>query len=47
MWGLFGAFIGVPITIAALTFCAQHRSTQWLADLLGAPDDPPAAAKSG
>ncbi len=24
MWGLFGAFIGVPITIAALTFCAQH-----------------------
>ena len=36
LWGLFGAFIGVPITIALLTFCAQHLSTRWLADLLGA-----------
>ena len=35
LWGLFGAVIGVPITIALLTFCAQHRSTRWLADLLG------------
>ena len=41
MWGLFGAFIGVPITIAALTFCSQHPSTKWVAELLGAPDDPP------
>ena len=24
LWGLFGAFIGVPITIVLLTFCAQH-----------------------
>jgi predicted PurR-regulated permease PerM len=47
MWGLFGAFIGVPITIAALTFCAQHRSTRWLADLLGAPDHLPAVEKPG
>jgi AI-2 transport protein TqsA len=38
LWGLFGAFIGVPITIAALTFCAQHPSTRWLAELLGGPD---------
>jgi len=38
LWGLFGAFIGVPITIALLTFCAQHRSSRWLADLLGAPN---------
>src|SRR5215475_3198342 len=37
LWGLFGAFIGVPIIIALLTFCAQHRSSRWLADLLGAP----------
>src|SRR5262249_19706672 len=29
LWGLFGAFIGVPITIALLTFCAQHHSTRW------------------
>jgi AI-2 transport protein TqsA len=41
MWGLFGAFIGVPITIAILTFCAQHPSTAWIADLLGDPDAPP------
>jgi predicted PurR-regulated permease PerM len=47
MWGLFGAFIGVPITIAALTFCAQHPSTRWLADLLGAPDGQPAVDKPG
>ena len=37
LWGLFGAFIGVPITIAVLTFCAQHPSSRWLAELLGAP----------
>jgi predicted PurR-regulated permease PerM len=43
MWGLAGAFIGVPITIAVLTFCAQHRSSQWVADLLGAPDESPDA----
>lgn len=37
LWGLFGAFIGVPISIAVLTFCAQHPSTKWLADLLAPP----------
>jgi AI-2 transport protein TqsA len=36
MWGLFGAFIGVPITIAIVALCAQHPSSQWLSDLLGA-----------
>lgn len=46
LWGLFGAFIGVPITIAILTFCAQHPSSSWIADLLGAPKDTPTAAKS-
>ena len=35
LWGLFGAFIGVPIVIAALTFCAQHPSSRWIANLLG------------
>ncbi len=39
LWGLFGAFIGVPITIAAVTFCAQSPSAEWLSHLLGAPDD--------
>jgi AI-2 transport protein TqsA len=37
LWGLFGAFIGVPITIAIVTFCAQHPSTRWVAQLLGGP----------
>jgi AI-2 transport protein TqsA len=39
LWGLFGTFIGVPITLALLTFCAEHPSTRWLADLLGGPAD--------
>jgi len=37
LWGLFGTFIGVPITIAILTFCGQHPSGRWMADLLGRP----------
>jgi len=37
LWGLFGTFIGVPIALAILGFCGQHRSSQWLADLLGGP----------
>lgn len=37
LWGLFGTFIGVPITLAILTFCGQHPSTRWLADLFGGP----------
>jgi AI-2 transport protein TqsA len=37
LWGVFGSFIGVPITLAVLTFCGQHRSSRWLADLLGGP----------
>lgn len=37
LWGLFGAFIGVPITIAILTYCAQSSSTVWIAGLLGSP----------
>ncbi len=37
MWGIAGAFIGVPIMIAALTLCAQHPGTRWIAELLGGP----------
>jgi AI-2 transport protein TqsA len=37
LWGLFGTFIGVPIALAILTFCAQHPSSRWIADLLGGP----------
>src|SRR5271166_2151396 len=37
LWGLYGAFIGVPIAIAALTFCDYYPSTRWVAGLLGGP----------
>ena len=45
LWGVFGAFIGVPITIALVTYCAQHPSSAWLAELFGAPEDQPAGQK--
>jgi AI-2 transport protein TqsA len=38
LWGLFGTFIGVPITLAMLAFCAAHPSSRWVADLLGGAD---------
>jgi predicted PurR-regulated permease PerM len=37
LWGLFGAFIGVPIVIAILTFCSYYPSSRWIADFLGGP----------
>jgi predicted PurR-regulated permease PerM len=37
LWGIFGAFIGVPISIAVLTYCDQVRSAHWLAELFGGP----------
>jgi predicted PurR-regulated permease PerM len=40
VWGLFGAFIGVPIAIAVLTLCAQHPSSRWVAEVLGASRQP-------
>jgi AI-2 transport protein TqsA len=34
LWGIPGAFIGVPLTIALLTMCEQHASSRWIAKLL-------------
>jgi AI-2 transport protein TqsA len=34
LWGLPGAFIGVPMVIAALTLCEQRESTRWIGTLL-------------
>ena len=34
LWGLAGSFIGVPIVIAALTLCAEHPPSRWVAELL-------------
>ncbi len=37
LWGIAGAFIGVPIVIAILTICEQHASSRWVAELFGSP----------
>lgn len=34
LWGVPGAFIGVPVTIALLTCCEAYPSTRWIATLL-------------
>jgi AI-2 transport protein TqsA len=34
LWGIAGAFIGVPFLIAALTVCDQFPASRWVADLL-------------
>jgi predicted PurR-regulated permease PerM len=34
LWGIPGAFIGVPVVIAFLTVCQEHGSTQWIAEFL-------------
>jgi AI-2 transport protein TqsA len=41
LWGLPGAFIGVPIVIAILTLCEQHASTRWIATLLSGRERAP------
>lgn len=47
LWGLAGAFIGVPIMIAALTACANSKSARWIADLFsGEVVEVPAARSS-
>jgi len=38
LWGIAGAFIGVPIIIAILTVCERHKSTGWIALLLSGPE---------
>lgn len=48
LWGLSGTFIGVPIAVAVLTFCAHHPDTRWVAILFGPPDgwDDPGADRA-
>jgi predicted PurR-regulated permease PerM len=41
LWGLAGAFMGVPIMIAILTACEEHPSTRWIATLLSGRDSSP------
>lgn len=37
LWGIAGAFIGVPIVIGLLTICEYHASSRWVVELFGAP----------
>jgi AI-2 transport protein TqsA len=34
LWGMAGAFIGVPVMLAALTLCQQFERSRWVAALL-------------
>ncbi|MBR0695533.1 AI-2E family transporter [Bradyrhizobium lablabi] len=34
LWGVAGAFMGVPIVIALLAVCDEYESTRWIAQLL-------------
>ena len=38
LWGIPGAFIGIPMTIALLTACEENASLRWLAKLLSLRD---------
>jgi AI-2 transport protein TqsA len=41
LWGIPGAVIGVPITIAILALCEHSDSTRWIAMLLSGTPSPP------
>jgi predicted PurR-regulated permease PerM len=44
LWGIAGAFIGVPALIAALTLCEQFPGSRWVAELLSGRDPDAEAA---
>jgi AI-2 transport protein TqsA len=46
LWGVAGAFIGVPIVIALLAICEHQESTQWVATLFSGRDSAPAQPRS-
>jgi AI-2 transport protein TqsA len=42
LWGVPGAFIGVPLAIAFLTFCECFPSSRWISDMLSGDQPAPA-----
>ncbi len=40
LWGIQGAFIGVPMLIAALVLCEEFPASRWVAELLSGRDGP-------
>lgn len=39
LWGIFGAFLAVPLTMAIVVTCQQFDNTRWVAALLSDIDD--------
>jgi len=35
LWGLAGAFIGVPISVALITLCSHFQSSRWVTEVFG------------
>lgn len=44
LWGVPGAFIGIPITIAMVIACDQYEHTRWISVLLASRRHEPAAS---
>jgi predicted PurR-regulated permease PerM len=40
LWGIPGAFIGIPIMIAIITVCGQFEGSRWVSDLLSGDPKP-------
>lgn len=40
LWGIQGAFIGVPVLIGALVLCEEFPASRWVAELLSGKDGP-------
>jgi predicted PurR-regulated permease PerM len=40
VWGIQGAFIGVPVLIATLVVCEEFPASRWVAELLSGRDGP-------
>ena len=40
VWGIPGAFIGVPLTIALVTICGHFHETCWITRILAPPPMP-------
>ncbi len=47
LWGMPGAFIGLPVTIALFTIWEQNPSTRWIANLMSTSDAASSDAASG
>ena len=42
LWGIAGAFIGIPLTVAAVIACDRFEQTKWIATLLARRPEAPA-----